>query len=557
MTASPGNAAILFAPDAYVIDRKDLKGRHMAGAGFLAGVARHLQAPFIHGLCASGQAAPFVASLRAQGWNGDVRCSTPERLEAIAATGNFYCPDPILHEHAWRRRWLGARAYSLSGVIHSICSSSVISGLSALLVAPVQSWDAVICTSEAGRQVVAGVFEQWEHYLACRFAAPVRPVRPQLPVIPLGVEAARFQSADAGERRRRLRERLGIPEDELAVLFLGRLSFHGKAHPVPMLLALQRAAQQLGRRLSLLLAGRFYNDDIEASYREALTRYAPDLNAVVIDGTDDEAVGSAWFAADVFASLSDNIQETFGLTPIEAMAAGLPVVASDWDGYRDTVVDGETGFLIPTRIAPVGAGDLLARYYDLGALSYDRYIGYASLGTAIDIAACAEAFVRLAEDPGLRRRLGEAGRQRAVRHYDWSVVIAAYQQLWGELNARRAHEPESAPPPAGGPLQPLKRDPFAAFQGYATSVLEGSTRLALTTADPRDAIAGLMANSMNTYGLPTLFQPEDCQAVADHLLAQGPDTLAALAGPEPALWERRVRACAWLLKFGVLAVVPS
>ena len=38
---------------------------------------------------------------------------------------------------------------------------------------------------------------------------------------------------------------------------------------------------------------------------------------------------------DIFVSLSDNIQETFGLTPLEGMASGLPVVATDWNGYRD------------------------------------------------------------------------------------------------------------------------------------------------------------------------------------------------------------------------------
>ena len=49
-----------------------------------------------------------------------------------------------------------------------------------------------------------------------------------------------------------------------------------------------------------------------------------------------------------FISLSDNIQETFGLTIIEGMAAGKPVIATDWDGYRQTVRHGDTGFLIPT-----------------------------------------------------------------------------------------------------------------------------------------------------------------------------------------------------------------
>lgn len=41
------------------------------------------------------------------------------------------------------------------------------------------------------------------------------------------------------------------------------------------------------------------------------------------------------------------------------MAAGLPVVVSDWDGHRDTVVDGENGFRIPTYALPAGSGGLL------------------------------------------------------------------------------------------------------------------------------------------------------------------------------------------------------
>ena len=57
-----------------------------------------------------------------------------------------------------------------------------------------------------------------------------------------------------------------------------------------------------------------------------------------------------WHAADLVVSLVDNIQETFGLVIVEAMASGLPVVATDWNGYRDLVVDGETGFLVPTTM---------------------------------------------------------------------------------------------------------------------------------------------------------------------------------------------------------------
>ena len=54
-------------------------------------------------------------------------------------------------------------------------------------------------------------------------------------------------------------------------------------------------------------------------------------------------------ACDLVLSLVDNVQETFGLSIAEAMAAGRPVVASNWDGYRDLLRDGIDGFLIPSR----------------------------------------------------------------------------------------------------------------------------------------------------------------------------------------------------------------
>lgn len=53
-------------------------------------------------------------------------------------------------------------------------------------------------------------------------------------------------------------------------------------------------------------------------------------------------------SADCFTSPIDNIQETFGITPLEAMSCGIPQIVSDWNGYRETVVDNVTGFRIPS-----------------------------------------------------------------------------------------------------------------------------------------------------------------------------------------------------------------
>ena len=77
-------------------------------------------------------------------------------------------------------------------------------------------------------------------------------------------------------------------------------------------------------------------------------RYCPSVNVLFLDGGDQGVGDRVWFAAYIFTLLSDNIQESFDSTPIKAMAAGLPVVVSDWNGYRDTVRNGIDGILVPT-----------------------------------------------------------------------------------------------------------------------------------------------------------------------------------------------------------------
>src|SRR6202012_4988597 len=106
-------------------------------------------------------------------------------------------------------------------------------------------------------------------------------------------------------------------------------------------------------KTTFVLAGWFPGGERERQFYEAAARaYAPDVAVHFVPGDDRARIGALWAGADVFVSLVDNIQETFGITPVEAMAAGLPVVVSDWDGYRCTVRDGEDGFLIPPPGAP-------------------------------------------------------------------------------------------------------------------------------------------------------------------------------------------------------------
>ena len=114
-----------------------------------------------------------------------------------------------------------------------------------------------------------------------------------------------------------------------------------------------------------------------------------------------------------FCSLADNIQESFGLTPIEVMAAELSVAASDWDGYRDTVRDGVDGYLIPTLAPRKGLGEDLAYIYFSRQATYGDYLGTVQQSTAVDIDALTDALKRLIENPNLHRTMGAVGKGRA------------------------------------------------------------------------------------------------------------------------------------------------
>ena len=121
------------------------------------------------------------------------------------------------------------------------------------------------------------------------------------------------------------------------------------------------------------------------------------------------------------------------------MAAGLPTVVSDYNGYRDTVRDGVDGFRIATWAPEPGrGGEAYALRHELNLLNYDRYCWAASAATSVDIGQLVERLTALIGQSDLRKRMGDAARARARETFDWAHVFRQYQTLWTELNARRA-----------------------------------------------------------------------------------------------------------------------
>jgi hypothetical protein len=351
-----------------------------------------------------------------------------------------------------------------------------------------------------------------------------------------------------------MRKDLGFAEDDVVVLFLGRLIFYAKAHPAPMLMALERAAKRTGKTVRMVFAGWFENDREKKSFMDAPARFCPSVKTVFLDGRKTHVRDNIWAAADIFYSPADNIQETFGLTPIEAMASGLPVVASDWDGYRDTVVHGETGFLAPTAAPVPGPCLNLGRDYLSGALNYSMYIAHTSFAATVDVEAQAEALTKLIADPELRRRMGEAGRKRAKEHYDWRTIVARYENLWGELADIRASAQEIAPRGSSGPPYPLGGDPYHLFAHYPTSTLSQNTTLAPGQA----ALASLEHDWMTRFGADRRAPIELLTRVVELVSERGNvtvgDITAELGAGSKTSVDEWTLSISYLVKFDVLRV---
>jgi hypothetical protein len=256
---------------------------------------------------------------------------------------------------------------------------------------------------------------------------------------------------------------------------VGRLSLMSKAHPGQLYQGLEAAAARTGRRLVLIECGWPKTENDRLAFESGARLLAPGIRRLQVDGNDPAARAGAWNAADLFVSLSDNIQETFGLTPLEAMAAGLPVVASDWDGYRDTVRHGVDGFLAPTVAPAPGLGAHLAFAHQARTITDDTLSWGAAAATSVDPERLVEALAALAGDPERRRRMGAAGQARARSEFDWSRIYRRYVDLWTELNARRRRDGAEAKGVRPGSLM----DPFAAFAAYPTRAFDAQTVVSL------------------------------------------------------------------------------
>lgn len=560
------SAGIFFHPEAYTTSGPKLMGRNAAGESFISGFFKYssLTETFFTQVVEPSHAEHFEKLAKAFGRKEQVKAFSKLSLGLAEQAEVVYHPGPGIGEHAYQRRLFGDDKWSLCGITHTTSSAGAMDSITSLLTAPVQPWDGLICTSTAVRHNVQTVLQAQADELQQRLGA-TRIVLPQIPVIPLGIHTQDFDYTES--QRTSARQQLGVGHDTLVVLYMGRLSFHAKAHPLAMYQALQKASVDSGKEVVLVECGWHANDSIRDAFSDAAKMVAPDVRVVTLDGREQGNRTTAWAGADVFCSLSDNIQETFGITPVEAMAAGLPVVVTDWDGYRDTVREGVDGFRVQTMAPAAGLLGDLSHRHALGIDTYDMYCGHSSSFVAVDSDALAESFTTLFNSPSLRQQMGDAGRARAREVYDWKAIIGRYEAFWSELNdtrfAAQSERRKTTEALSKQPDQtrqkpkrwPARLDPSIGFSSYPTTQLtqETTLRLAMPVDDALRLLAELKTLRMVDYAKLVFPTDEEINEVLSTASERPRPASELLVSIDPARKPYVLRSLAWLAKLGILS----
>lgn len=538
------NCAIWFAKDSFDPSTY-LNGRRVAGESFLKGFLKHADVDecvaLVNGPNGLDAFKDFVAET---GVDTPVRGVFRHQSDAIHPVSSVFISTPNVQNQLWARGHFGHEKYSICGLTHTINTTAVMEGAFLTRAAPQKPWDAVICTSQAVKSAMLRMFERTDEYLVDRFGSS--PPLPQLPVIPLGVDTEAFAHDD--DKRKTLREQLGFTNKDVIFLTVARLAPALKFDPIPVFLALREAQRILGdkKRLHYMVCGYYPDEHSEKVFEDAANELLEEGRFHVFDGQIQDNVKSCFSAADVFLFPIDNFQESFGVALVEAMSAGLPVIASDWDGVKDTVSE-DVGIRVPTMSTTSEQSAPEGQRYSQGLLSYAQYSTNTSAQIEINMPALIDAIVICADKKGLRSKFGNKGVRRAKSVYDWSVIIPQMQDLWQDLAEIRIHAGQVT---STVPFAPPPMDYMASFPSQAIDAAQDQFVIRETDYSVKEMF------SLRRYAnAKRSFENEDTLArVYDAVRALSPQAVSVESTAESLQFNPLTvgRCLVWLLKYGFL-----
>ncbi|WP_016949873.1 glycosyltransferase family 1 protein [Anabaena sp. PCC 7108] len=299
----------------------------------------------------------------------------------------------LVHTNYWLSSWVGLQLKQIQGSkqVHTYHSLGIVkyNAIESIPLVASQRLAVEKEVLETAERIVATSPQEKQHMRS------LVSQKGDVDIIPCGTDIRHFGSV----KREAGRAALGIDPESKVILYVGRFD---PRKGIETLVRAVRQSQFYGSKdLKLIIGGGSTPGNSDGRERDRIEGIVNELGmsecTVFAGRLSPEILPNYYAAADVCVVPSH--YEPFGLVAVEAMASGTPVIASDVGGLQFTVVNENTGLLVPPQ----------------------------------DVAAFSNAIDRILSNPEWRTQLGQAGNRRVMSKFSWDGVAMQLDELYTQL----------------------------------------------------------------------------------------------------------------------------
>ena len=284
------------------------------------------------------------------------------------------------------------------------------------------------------------------------FIAQDKP-HPRAIYLPFGVNLETYYPLKSREKREKLRESWGVKSDDFVLVYTGRVTSEKNLHATLRAIA---ELKRLGHPVKLVVVGRFedipfpefrmYFTHLENKVRTLIESLQISNEVLILEWQTSEELNEVFNASDAFINLTLHHDENFGLSQIEAMSAGVPVIGTAWGGLKDTIENLDGGFSINTWVT--------------------------ENGIRIDTPAVIDAIRCLIENKDLREEQGQRGRERVETQFSYARYTQEVTQLVERVLSSPTNETQATLSPFGARFHQrfTKRTPRLRYTKIGTAI---------------------------------------------------------------------------------------
>ena len=290
------------------------------------------------------------------------------------------------------------------------------------LLQKLQTIDTLIVPSNSSFNFLNNIFKQLENNISNYYSIEQKH-NVNFEIIPYGIE-----KIDTIKRQK-------SNKDVINILIFGRLSRIDKFDILPLLPIFNNIIKTTKKKVIFIISGDCNDDEYLQLIKKEIFRLKIQKFVQIKIKPSESEKNNLFQSSNVFVSLSDNIQESFGLTLLEAMKSGLPLICSEWDGYKDLVKNGVNGFLVKSYKIK-DSNKIFFKNRELSIFPFNNSVHYwgqdlflNSQITFFDYNDFFEKLLKIIENDNLRNKLSKASK-RIGKQYEWKKIIGKYDNLW-------------------------------------------------------------------------------------------------------------------------------